>query len=134
MHAWAEVNHDLAYKPTTGELSTEEYAILDELNGLVLTGEIALERLQRAVDERISRQRAPFRNHYELADYLHDFVRSRDPGQKDEPRMGRADVLLRFLELAGLNSLEELARFLEEVSFDGNEANRGPGDRRDSGE
>src|SRR5690554_5157620 len=42
MHAWAEVEHDLVYKPLTGELSYEEYAILDELNGLIHSGEIAL--------------------------------------------------------------------------------------------
>lgn len=43
MHAWSEVEHDLVYKPLQGGLSTEEYAILDELNGLVMAGEIALE-------------------------------------------------------------------------------------------
>jgi ppGpp synthetase/RelA/SpoT-type nucleotidyltranferase len=46
MHAWAEVEHDLIYKPLDGKLSEDEYAILDELNGLVLTGEVALRRLQ----------------------------------------------------------------------------------------
>ena len=48
MHAWSEVEHDLVYKPLNGTLSEEELAILDELNGLVLAGEIALERLQIA--------------------------------------------------------------------------------------
>ena len=42
MHAWSEVEHDLVYKPLQGTLSDEELAILDELNGLVLAGEIAL--------------------------------------------------------------------------------------------
>lgn len=53
MHAWSEVEHDLVYKPLQGTLSDEELAILDELNGLVLSGEIALERLQAAGNERI---------------------------------------------------------------------------------
>ena len=52
MHAWSEVEHDLVYKPTQGKLSEEELAILDELNGRVLTGEIALERLQKAGSNR----------------------------------------------------------------------------------
>ena len=43
MHAWAEVEHDLVYKPFSGELSEEELAVLDQINGLVLSGEIALE-------------------------------------------------------------------------------------------
>src|SRR5579859_5789775 len=30
MHAWAEVEHDLSYKPLSGNLSTDEHAILDE--------------------------------------------------------------------------------------------------------
>jgi ppGpp synthetase/RelA/SpoT-type nucleotidyltranferase len=50
MHAWAEVEHDLIYKPLQGNLSEDELAILDEINGMVLAGEIALERLQRAVN------------------------------------------------------------------------------------
>ncbi len=41
MHAWSEVEHDLTYKPMQGTLSEEELSILDELNGLVLAGEIA---------------------------------------------------------------------------------------------
>jgi len=48
MLAWAEVEHDLVYKPTQGELSEDEYAILDELNTMVLAGEVMLERLQSA--------------------------------------------------------------------------------------
>ena len=58
MHAWSEVEHDLIYKPMQGTLSEEELAILDELNGLVLTGEIALERLQAAGNERIQNSQA----------------------------------------------------------------------------
>lgn len=56
MHAWSEVEHDLVYKPFSGELSENELAILDEINGLVLTGEIALERLQKAITERTKKQ------------------------------------------------------------------------------
>lgn len=56
MHAWSEVEHDLVYKPFSGNLTEEELAILDEINGLVLTGEIALERLQKAITERTKKQ------------------------------------------------------------------------------
>ena len=62
MHAWAEVEHDLVYKPFQGTLSEDELAILDELNGMVLAGEIALERLQRAGELRITRRDALFGN------------------------------------------------------------------------
>jgi ppGpp synthetase/RelA/SpoT-type nucleotidyltranferase len=70
MHAWAEVEHDLVYKPQEGELSGEELSILDELNGLVIAGEIALERLQRSGEARVAAADRRFENHYELAAHL----------------------------------------------------------------
>lgn len=70
MHSWAEVEHDLIYKPQQGKLSDEEYDTLDELNGLVLTGEIALERLQKAGEARVAVGGRSFSNHYELASHL----------------------------------------------------------------
>ena len=72
MHAWSEVEHDLVYKPTSGTLSSTEYAILDQLNGLVLAGEIALEQLQSAARLRLAGADAAFNNHYELAAYIYD--------------------------------------------------------------
>jgi ppGpp synthetase/RelA/SpoT-type nucleotidyltranferase len=74
IHAWSEVEHDLVYKPLSGRLSEDEYAILDELNGLVLTGEIALERLQRAQELRLRFNQGNFSNHYELAHYIYERV------------------------------------------------------------
>ena len=71
MHAWSEVEHDLIYKPMQGTLSEEELSILDELNGLVLAGEIALERLQAAGNERLRSRNAAFGSQYELASYLY---------------------------------------------------------------
>ena len=53
MHAWSEVEHDLAYKKMTGSVSREEYECLDEINGLVIAGEIALNRLQALSKQRI---------------------------------------------------------------------------------
>jgi ppGpp synthetase/RelA/SpoT-type nucleotidyltranferase len=41
MHAWSEVEHDLVYKPLSETLSIREEETLDQLNGLVLSGEIA---------------------------------------------------------------------------------------------
>jgi ppGpp synthetase/RelA/SpoT-type nucleotidyltranferase len=72
MHAWSEVEHDLVYKPMSGTLSSTEYALLDQLNGLVMAGEIALERLQGAARLRLNEADAPFNNHYELAAYIYD--------------------------------------------------------------
>ncbi|MCY9850237.1 GTP pyrophosphokinase [Pectobacterium jejuense] len=71
MHAWSEVEHDLIYKPLQGDLSYEELMILDEINGLVLSGNIALERLQKAGQNRVNNESNNiFLNHYDLAAFL----------------------------------------------------------------
>jgi ppGpp synthetase/RelA/SpoT-type nucleotidyltranferase len=108
MHAWAEVEHDLVYKPESGNPSEEEHAILDELNGLVITGEVALERLQKAVERRLSNaQASQFDNHYELAAYLYKTVRN-SLGDRGEPPIGRVDILWELLKRAGMNSPDHL--------------------------
>jgi hypothetical protein len=98
MQAWAEVEHDLVYKPNSGDLSEDEHAILDELNGLVLAGEIALQRLQRAVKRRVAQEDRPFSHHHDLAAYLYPRLCSLYPQEQDAPLMGRADALFLFLQ------------------------------------
>lgn len=114
MHAWAEVEHDLLYKPATGELSEDEHAILDQINGLVLAGEIALERIQKAIARRVGRN-MKFNNHYDLASFLYRTVS--DSGRWiADPVMGRTDVLFRFLTLANLIDNEDwLTHVLEKL-------------------
>lgn len=96
MHAWSEVEHDLVYKPLEGELSSSEYALLDQLNGLVLAGEIALEQLQKAGDARVTIAATPFRNHYELAEYLRSKLSARNV-DITEATLGQVDVLFDYL-------------------------------------
>jgi ppGpp synthetase/RelA/SpoT-type nucleotidyltranferase len=114
MHGWAEVEHDLVYKPLSGNPSRDELAILDELNGLVLAGGIALERLQNAVKIRVGRKDEKFQNHYELATYIFDKVRDDIP----EPVMGRVDVLLRFLQLISKDHPGGIDPYLDELDRD----------------
>lgn len=96
MHAWSEVEHDLVYKPLEGELSSSEHALLDQLNGLVLAGEIALEQLQKAGDARVTVAETPFRNHYELAEFLRSRLSARDVDLTDAT-LGQVDVLFDYL-------------------------------------
>lgn len=70
MHAWSEVEHDLVYKPFSGDLSEDELSILDQINGLVLAGENALERLQKAITERTAKQ-AEVTDKYELTNLIY---------------------------------------------------------------
>lgn len=117
MHAWAEVEHDLVYKPSVGALSIDEYAALDEINGLVLAGEIALERLQRALERRVERNGRGFSNHYELAAYLYDAARPILQSPAD-PVMGRVDVLFQLLRRTGLGSPEAIQPYLQQLEAD----------------
>lgn len=123
MHSWSEVEHDLIYKPLNGSVSEAEYAIIDELNGLVLAGEIALKRLQAAITSRAKVADAEFANHYELAAFIWDATQAKfaSTGQF-EPLMGRADLLLKFLELAKLNSPKNVTPYVADL--DPNSENR----------
>lgn len=105
MHAWSEVEHDLVYKPKSGRLSKNELSILDEVNGLVLSGEIALGRLQEAGEDRVRIQGRPFENQYELAIYLIDLHKRRFKTD-EEPSVGSIELLMKFLEEAKGNKPE----------------------------
>ncbi len=112
MHAWAEVEHDLVYKPYQGLLSEDEYAILDELNGMVMAGEIALERLQRAGDVRVAARGRTFTNHYELAAHLLGALREFADPAVLQAGLGRVDLLQQLLTTLGLANPEGVARYL----------------------
>ena len=119
MHAWSEVEHDLVYKPLQGTLSEEEYAILDELNGLVLSGEIALERLQRAGELRASTHGRAYENHYDLAASLLDLARANlVDSDVNDSAMGRVDVLYELLRALNLNTPEQLAKYVQVLHSD----------------
>lgn len=118
MHAWAEVEHDLIYKPMSGTVSTDEYEILDELNGLVLSGEIALNRLQKAFKDRVSKRNEPFANHYELAAFLYNQLVNSDRFKTENFILGRSDRLYNFLGIVNLNTPVKLEPFLKSVKPD----------------
>ena len=118
MHAWSEVEHDLVYKPLQGTLSDEELAILDELNGLVLAGEIALERLQNAGNERIRNKNAEFGSQYELASYLYNYLSNNFRPEDIELRMGNIELLFKLSSRLKINSVKELEPVLKSVKFE----------------
>ncbi|WP_165325048.1 GTP pyrophosphokinase [Pectobacterium zantedeschiae] len=119
MHAWSEVEHDLVYKPLSGNLSDEEYAILDEINGLVLSGEIALERLKHAAVVRTSKGNKPFDNQYELAaaiiDVYGDIYTKKGQKPPDLSNIGRVNVLLDKLVQSNNNTHKKLKEIIERV-------------------
>lgn len=111
MHAWAEVEHDLIYKPMNGTISEEEFALLDQINGLVLSGEIALERLQKAMEKRVSEEDTIFRNHFEFASFLYDKFAKNHPNCD----MENIDELFLFLKYIDLDSPLKLAPYVQQM-------------------
>jgi ppGpp synthetase/RelA/SpoT-type nucleotidyltranferase len=89
MHAWAEIDHDLVYKTlTSGPASQQELRLLDATNGLVHTGEVLLQQLQTAMDDRVAYQNKPFSEQYELLSFLRGQIK------KAKGSMEHLDVLL----------------------------------------
>jgi ppGpp synthetase/RelA/SpoT-type nucleotidyltranferase len=113
MHAWAEVEHDLVYKPMTGDLSEDEHAILDELNGLVLAGEIALERLQRAGEARVAESDRKIVNHYDLAVHLLSAAEDITDQPISESGLGRVDHLFDLIRTLRLDTPGQLKPYIE---------------------
>jgi ppGpp synthetase/RelA/SpoT-type nucleotidyltranferase len=118
MHAWAEVEHDLVYKPLQGQLSEDEYAILDELNGLVMAGEIALERLQRAGEARVAAGGRAFSNHYDLAAHLLTAAGPVLRGPVADTALGRVDLLFDLLKRLGLATPDLLRPYVTTLHGD----------------
>ena len=118
MHAWSEVEHDLIYKPLQGALSDEELSILDELNGLVLTGEIALERLQSAGNERIKNKETTFTSQYDLASYLYNYLSNHFKEEDVELRMGNIELLFKLLSRLKFFKVKDIEPILKSVKFE----------------
>jgi len=119
MHAWSEVEHDLIYKPLQGRLSDEEYSVLDELNGLVLAGEIALERLQHAGEHRASTKGREFASHYDLAAALLELAHNNlSASALTEQEIGRVDLLFLLLMHEGIATPEALSPYINVLHDD----------------
>ena len=120
MHAWSEVEHDLAYKKMTGDVSREEYECLDEINGLVIAGEIALNRLSR-LSKRRSRLAAKLDSPYALKNYLAMWLEEKMeqpesiPGEED---MINAKQLFEMYQAADVLSSTELEYRLRRLGKD----------------
>ena len=105
MHAWSEVEHDLAYKNKMGQVSREEYEVLDEINGLVLAGEIALNRLNALSQQRIEQETGPFASHYALESYLTKWQSDRGMGDGD---LGNVETLYKLYEMKDMLSRDQV--------------------------
>ena len=74
MNGWQEAQHDLTYKELSGHPSDDERALLEIINGLAHSGEVALQQLHRMQKKRLQRQSEPFHNSYELTGWLKEWL------------------------------------------------------------
>ncbi|KAJ5294653.1 hypothetical protein PENANT_c006G02029 [Penicillium antarcticum] len=113
MHAWSEVNHDLAYKTLNGQLSKDELRMLDGINGLVLTGEVLLGQLKASVEARIATQKRHFSNHFELGSFIQQYAPYQPLRPGSTYRMGSLSDLLYVTRHLGIDNPEALGERLE---------------------
>lgn len=112
MHAWSEVEHDLAYKQINGAPSDEELESLDELNGLVLAAEIALQRIKRLTDIRF--KSATISTHNQLVSILLEYFRD----DYSIFELGNTEKLFDYFKYANILTKTRILNILEKVKFD----------------
>jgi hypothetical protein len=117
MHAWSEVEHDLVYKPLSGSLSEEELAILDQINGLVMSGEIALELLQKAMLKR-TRDSNEVTDNYALTNLI---VNSLGRSYIKKLKLGNTKLISHYFETVNSNDIKNVVKLLKNVSQEANE-------------
>lgn len=110
MHAWAEVEHDLKYKPLSWDLTKEEKDILEEINWLVLVWEIALERLQKSINTRIAESKE-ITNTYESYNIISPYFK-----EFDNIRWNIRDINKFLFEFNDKIKVKELEKTINEVN------------------
>lgn len=66
-HVYNEIEHDLQYKPRKGNLSKDEKILIDQLGLITRSGDITIQRLLEATNERLKLQEGEFID-------VHDFA------------------------------------------------------------
>jgi ppGpp synthetase/RelA/SpoT-type nucleotidyltranferase len=83
MNAWAQVEHDIIYKPSEDGYSREVMQILDTFNGMVMLGENALRQLETTIDrETKSRDlelQTTAKDEWDLAKWIRDYYIKKRP-------------------------------------------------------
>ncbi|KAJ9269114.1 hypothetical protein DTO212C5_4797 [Paecilomyces variotii] len=122
MHVWSEIEHDMIYKPldSQGEgVSDDEERLLDLINGIVLTGEAALQQLEASTTKRLngraSNKDAMASSYFELATWI-----EKDCQALGMPLTGGEwwllDRLYAILKAMGNHKHSEVANLLKAVA------------------
>lgn len=106
-HVWNEIDHDLHYKPASGDLGPTEVDLLEQLAQLTRAGDISIRQLLTATDKRLEERTGPFVD-------VHDFVaRLRNVLPGTAASFGdNAGQLLDELQRLGLDTPEKVREAL----------------------
>lgn len=120
-HVWNEIEHDLDYKPRTGELSSQERASLESLGNLTRAGDNIIETLLAATDARLAITQGTFKDQWDfVARARRAFPRARDFGTHsrqlyDELMALGYDTPERIHELAGDGGIDRAEVLLRDL-------------------
>lgn len=77
-HVFNEIEHDLQYKPLSGELSHVERELIDQLGLLTKSGDITIKRLLHETDDRLKESTGPFSDVYDFVARMREVMKLRD--------------------------------------------------------
>ncbi len=112
MHAWAEVEHDIVYKPLQGNVSGAEQTALDELNAIVLQGEETLKKLQQATYKRNS-----LNDHYDLYNFLIKYISEKYNIREEQMFIGDIKKLYNYLLDNKVDTQNKLKNKIKELNI-----------------
>jgi ppGpp synthetase/RelA/SpoT-type nucleotidyltranferase len=84
-HVWNEIEHDLGYKPLTGELSSLEKGLLENLGHLSRSGDGMISQLLAATDQRLTEQTDSFADVYDFVARVRRWFPGTDFGRHAGP-------------------------------------------------
>lgn len=110
MHSWSDIEHDIIYKQLgTGVPSKEEKRMLDLINGIVMTGEVALEQLAS-----IGAKTAPALSIFQLGAMFDRYFTSRGVVM-DDVRWSSLSILLDILKATNDHHYAKLETLIESL-------------------
>ena len=109
MYAWADVYHDIIYKPFYGKITSDERTFLEIVNGLVHTGELALSQLQTSLLLRQEIEHSSFKTTRALGIWLTETL-----GYSAD--LEHLDLLGTFLSLVDVNTPAKLRPIISKNS------------------
>lgn len=112
MQAWAEVEHDIVYKPLNGKVSVDEQKALDELNIIVLRGEEVLKKLQTATYKRNT-----FNDHYDLHSFLIQHISEKYNINEEQLFIGDTKKLYNYLIYNKIDTQKKLKNKVKDLNI-----------------